>query len=60
MPKTVRIRLGRVLGGRANPLLTLAAGMSKAQIGAVIGKSFAIDTSPYGEVPKAVLALAKK
>ena len=36
-----------------------AAGMSKAKIGAMIAKSFAIDASPYGEVPNAVLALAK-
>ena len=36
-----------------------ASGMSKTQIGAVISKSFAIEGSPYGEVPKAVLALAK-
>ena len=36
-----------------------AAGMSKKQIGAIITKSYPIEVSPYGEVPKAVLALAK-
>ena len=36
-----------------------AAGMSKTQLGTAISKSFAIEASPYGGVPKAVLALAR-
>ena len=37
-----------------------AAGISKRDIGEVITKSFSYDVSPYAEVPKDVLALAKK
>lgn len=37
-----------------------AAGMSKAQIAEIIDKSYAMESSPYGETPKAVLNLAKR
>lgn len=37
-----------------------AAGMSKKEVGTVVGKSFAIDSSPYGETPQSLLSLAKK
>ena len=37
-----------------------ATGMSKKEVGSVVGKSFSIDASPYSETPKALLALAKK
>ena len=36
-----------------------AASMSKTRLAAFIDKSFAIEASPYGEVPKEVLAVAK-
>lgn len=36
-----------------------AAGLSKKEIAAVVAKSFAVDASPYSEVPKDILALAK-
>ena len=37
-----------------------ASGMSKKDVANVVNKSFSIDASPYGETPKALLALAKK
>ena len=36
-----------------------AAGMNKKEIAAVVAKSFAVDGSPYLEVPKDIIALAK-
>lgn len=36
-----------------------AAGLHKTEIAAVVSKSFALDSSPYGEIPKEILALAK-
>lgn len=37
-----------------------AAGISKKDIVEVINKSYSVDSSPYGEVPTSVMALAKK
>ncbi len=37
-----------------------AAGVSKKDLGEIITKSFSHDLSPYADVPKNVLALAKK
>ena len=36
-----------------------AAGLNKKEISSVVSKSFALDCSPYSEVPKSILALAK-
>ena len=36
-----------------------AAGLNKREIAAVVSKSFASDSSPYSEIPKDILALAK-
>lgn len=36
-----------------------AAGLKKGEIAAVVSKSFASDSSPYSEIPKDILALAK-
>lgn len=36
-----------------------AAGVSKTDLSTILSKSFALDTSPYAEVPAKVLALAK-
>ena len=37
-----------------------AAGIDKKELSQIISKSFGSDSSPYGEVPKAVMSLAKK
>lgn len=36
-----------------------ASGMSKANLNAVIGTSFGLDTSPYGDLPAEIKALLK-
>lgn len=36
-----------------------AAGLNKKEITSVVSKSFAVDASPYSEIPKSILALAK-
>ena len=36
-----------------------AAGLSKKEITSIVSKSFALDSSPYSEIPKSILALAK-
>ncbi len=36
-----------------------AAGLNRKEIAAVVTKSFAVDASPYSEVPKDIMALAK-
>lgn len=37
----------------------MAAGLNRKEIAAVVTKSFAVDASPYSEIPKDILALAK-
>ena len=37
-----------------------AAGIDKKELSQIISKSFGSNSSPYGEVPKAVMSLAKK